>query len=139
MKKNIVVVMGAVSLVCSVIAIGAVLVWAQPCHGSLELANGNMMPMRCAYTGKIALLMSGLLALASLASMVAKKPFTLAVVAASCALALLPVETFATIGVCKSSDMACQAMAAWLMACGGVSAAAALVGFALNPERKRAK
>ena len=37
-----------ISLACALVAVGAVLLWAAPCAGSLELANGNMVPMRCA-------------------------------------------------------------------------------------------
>ena len=47
-----------ISLACALVAVGAVLLWAAPCAGSLELANGNMVPMRCAYTSKVAVLLA---------------------------------------------------------------------------------
>lgn len=129
----------AVSAVCAVLVLGAVFVWAPPCQGLLELANGNLVPMRCVYTGKAAALLALLLLVACAASAVTKRPFTAVTVGLSVALALLAFETPATIGVCKSAGMACGATAAWLAACGGVSAVSALAVFFAGGQRKRVR
>lgn len=135
--EKVTIVVNLISIACSLLIIGAICIWAPVCSGTLELANGNMTPMRCLYTGKVAILMSIVLIAVSLASMVSKRPFTVPVIALSLALMLLVVETPVSIGVCKSSEMACWSTAAWIVGCGGMSAISALVGFILNPERKR--
>lgn len=129
----------AVSAVCAVLVLGAVFVWAPPCQGLLELANGNLVSMRCVYTGKAAALLALLLLVACAASAVTKRPFTAVTVGLSVALALLAFETPVTIGVCKSAGMACGATAAWLAACGGVSAVSALAVFFAGGQRKRVR
>ena len=130
--KNVKLIVPIISLVCAAVVCGAVLLWAPVCAGTLELANGNMVPMRCAYTAKVAVL----LALA-LAALVTKRPMTVALVLLSVAIVLMTFDTPLSIGVCKSADMACQATAVWLRVAGGVSAVAALAGALLNPDRKR--
>lgn len=119
--KNVKLIVPIISLVCAAVVCGAVLLWAPVCAGTLELANGNMVPMRCAYTAKVAVLLALLLALVLL----------------SVAIVLMTFDTPLSIGVCKSADMACQATAVWLRVAGGVSAVAALAGALLNPDRKR--
>ena len=115
--KNVKLIVPIISLVCAAVVCGAVLLWAPVCAGTLELANGNMVPMRCAYTAKVAVL--------------------LALVLLAVAIVLMTFDTPLSIGVCKSADMACQATAVWLRVAGGVSAVAALAGALLNPDRKR--
>lgn len=137
-KYKAAIVVNAISIVCALVVMGAVLLWAPPCTGMLELANGNMVPMRCAYTAETAILLSVVLIATCCASLVLKRPFTVAAVAVSIAIAALVVDTPLTIGICKSSDMACWNTAVWLIGAGLVSALAALVGFVVNPDRKRA-
>ena len=60
--KNVKLIVPIISLVCAAVVCGAVLLWAPVCAGTLELANGNMVPMRCAYTGKVAVLLALVLA-----------------------------------------------------------------------------
>lgn len=110
---------------------------AAVCSGTLELANGNMVPMRCAYTAKIALMLAVILAAVAVAALVTKRPMTVALVLLSLAIVLLTFDTPLSIGVCKSADMACQTTALWLRIAGGISAVAALAGALLNPDRKR--
>lgn len=128
-----------VSLIAAVAATGAVLVWAPVCAGSLELANGNMVPMRCFYAGKEGLLLAVLLAMACVAELATKRTFTAVVVALSAALVLVTFAGPVSGGVCASADMACQATAWWFRGCGVVSAVAALGAYLVDPARKRVK
>mgnify|MGYP000054893742 CR=1 FL=1 len=91
------------------------------CSGTLELANGNMVPMRCAYTAKVALMLAVILAAVAVAALVTKRPMTVALVLLSLAIVLLTFDTPLSIGVCKSADMACQSTALWLRIAGGIS------------------
>lgn len=135
--KNLQLLAPIAALICAAIVCGAVLLWAPVCSGTLELANGNMVPMRCAYTAKIALMLAVILAAVAVAALVTKRPMTVALVLLSLALVLLTFDTPLSIGVCKSADMACQSTALWLRVAGGISAVAALAGALLNPSRKR--
>lgn len=126
-----------ISLACALVAVGAVLLWAAPCAGSLELANGNMVPMRCAYTGKVAVLLALMLAEVCTAGLATRRPLAATVALLSAALILMTFDTPLSIGVCKNADMACQATALWLRLAGGISLAAAAVGGLANPNRKR--
>ena len=128
-----------ISAICAILVIGAVLFWAPPCQGMLELASGNMTPMRCVYTGKIALLISFLLIATCLASLAFKRSMVIPILALSISLMLLAIESPITIGVCKSEDMACWNMAHWLVACGGASAIASLLGTIAKLIRKQVR
>lgn len=139
MGNRISLILQGVSLLCALCALGAVLLWAPPCAGSLELANGNMAPMRCAYTAKVAVLLALVLAVVVVAEMVMKRSMTLVVILLSAALVLMTFETPLSIGVCKSVEMACQTTAMWLRLCGGISIGAAVAVFVANPNRKRVK
>lgn len=138
MKDKMYLVWTGISLLCAAIIAGAVLIWAPVCTGTLEMANGNMMPMRCTYTAKIALLLAAILAIVSIAGMITKNPMTAAVIAISCAFILLTFDTPLSIGVCRA-EMACWDTAFWLRLFGGISAIAALTGFVMSGTRKRVK
>lgn len=127
----------AISIVCALLVIGAICIWAPVCSGTLELANGNMTPMRCLYTGKIAILLSIALIVVCVASLITKRQLSVPIVVLSLAMMLLVVETPVSIGVCKNSEMACWSTAVWIAGCGGVSTVSAIIGFVLNPDRKR--
>lgn len=138
MRKNIGVIVNGVSIVCALAIVGAVTVWAKPCQGMLELASGAAAPMRCAYTGRVALLLAAVLVVVCLASLATKKPMTAAVAAISIALIVLTFDTSVSIGICKDG-MACTATALWLRLCAAVSLVAAFVGFALDDKRMRVR
>ena len=85
--KNVKLIVPIISLVCAAVVCGAVLLWAPVCAGTLELANGNMVPMRCAYTAKVAVLLALVLAAVAVAALVTKRPMTVALVLLSSLLA----------------------------------------------------
>ena len=109
-----------ISRACALVAVGAVLLWAAPCAGSLELANGNMVPMRCAYTSKVAVLLALMLAVVCTAGLATRRPLAATVALLSAALILMTFDTPLSIGVA-----------------GGISLAAVAVGALANPNRKR--
>ena len=103
--KNVKLIVPIISLVCAAVVCGAVLLWAPVCAGTLELANGNMVPMRCAYTAKVAVLLALVLAAVAVAALVTKRPMTVALVLLSVAIVLMTFDTPLSIGVCKSAEM----------------------------------
>ena len=135
--KNLQLLAPIAALICAAIVCGAVLLWAPVCSGTLELANGNMVPMRCAYTSKVAVLLALMLAVVCTAGLATRRPLAATVALLSAALILMTFDTPLSIGVCKNADMACQATALWLRLAGGISLAAVAVGALANPNRKR--
>lgn len=138
MKTKFVPVCSAICLACAILALGAALIWAPPCSGTLELANGNMVPMKCAYATKAGVVLAALVAICSTLSF-AKKDMLFAVAIISLALAFIVMQLPGAIGVCKSDGMACHATAAWLISCGGISFVSSIAGIVLNPKRKKVK
>ena len=121
----------AIALVSSLLCLVAVLAWAGPCTGVLDLANGNATPMRCLYTSKIILLIAAAIVLVAGKSLITGAYKWAAILLLSCALIVVTFESPIGIGVCKS-EMMCWTMAFWARLCGGISAVAAL-GLALRP------
>lgn len=121
----------AISLVSGLVCFVAVLVWAGPCTGVLDLANGNATPMRCLYTSKIILLIAIIIVLVACKGLVTGAYEWAAILLLSCALIVVTFESPIGIGVCKS-EMMCWTMAFWARLCGGISAVAAL-GLVIRP------
>ncbi|WP_139652355.1 DUF4418 family protein [Raoultibacter phocaeensis] len=138
MKKNIGVIVNGISILCALAVVGAVAFWAKPCQATLELANGSAVPMRCAFTGKVALLLAVVLIVVCIASIATKKPMSVAVAAISIALIVLTFDTPISIGICKDG-MACSATAFWLRLGAVISFVAACAGFALDGKRVHVK
>ena len=138
MKAKLVPICSTICLACAILAIGAASIWAPPCNGAFELANGNMVPMKCAYAAKAGIVLAALIAICSALSF-AKKDMLFAVAAISLALSFIVMQLPGTIGVCKSDGMACHTTAAWFISCGGISFVSSIVGIVLNPKRKKVK
>ena len=130
-----------VVMLCGLLAIGAVLVWAQPCAGSLELANGNMVPMKCRWTANVGALLGVLVTASGFAGLASRKPLSVAYVATlaivSFALYLITLTSPFGIGVCAADGMACHATALWLRGCGLVAMIAIIATIFVSPDRKR--
>lgn len=138
MKTKLVPICSSICLVCAILAIGAASIWAPPCSGALELTNGNMVPMKCAYAAKVGIVLATLIAICSALSF-AKKDILFAVAVISLALAFIVMQLPGAIGVCKSDGMACHTTAAWFISCGGISFISSITGIVLNPKRKKVK
>ena len=113
----------------ALIVAGAMLIWAQPCSGTLELANGNFVPMKCAYTAKAAVLVAIVLFGAAIENLLKKRLSPIVYVLIGFVLFILPFANALGIGVCVKEAMACSATAVWLKICGAVTALIGLVSF----------
>jgi len=122
--------------ICGLVVIGAVLIWAPPCSGVLELANGNAVPMRCSYTAKVAVLLGIALVALAVTGLATRKPLTMPIIIVAIAMIAVTFESFMGIGICKK-PMACWTTAAWIRACAGVTIIAALVGAIGSANRKK--
>lgn len=135
--KNLQLLAPIAALICAAIVCGAVLLWAPVCSGTLELANGNMVPCAAPIRRRLELLLALILAAVAVAALVTKRPMTVALVLLSLAIVLLTFDTPLSIGVCKSADMALPEHGAVAAHRRGISTVATLAGALLNPDRKR--
>lgn len=124
--------------IAALVAVAASFSWAGPCAGVLELANGNAVPMRCAYAQKAVALMGVVLAIVAAKSAVTGKMESWAMVLLSVAMIAVTFESAFGIGVCKS-EMACWTMAAWVRACAAVSGICGLVAAVLPVAKKQVR
>ena len=131
-------ILAIVAALAALVAVAASFSWAGPCAGVLELANGNAVPMRCAYTQKAVALIGVILAIVAAKSAVTGKMESWAMVLLSVAMIAVTFESAFGIGVCKS-EMACWTMAAWVRACAAVSGICGLVAAVLPVAKKQVR
>lgn len=131
-------ILAIVAALAALVAVAASFTWAGPCTGVLELANGNAVPMRCAYAQKAVALMGVVLAIVAAKSVVTGKMESWAMVLLSVAMIAVTFESAFGIGVCKS-EMACWTMAAWVRACAAVSGICGLVAAVLPVAKKQVR
>lgn len=139
-EKNVVVhrALMVVAAVAAVVAVAASFSWAPPCEGVLELANGNAVPMRCAWTQRAVVLLGTVLTCAAIGAIAAGKGGSWAVSLLAVAMIAVTFDTVAGIGVCKS-EMACWTMAAWVRGCAAVALVAAVASAVAPLARKQVR
>ncbi|WP_251230906.1 DUF4418 family protein [Adlercreutzia aquisgranensis] len=127
-----------VAAVAAAVAVAASFSWALPCAGVLELANGNAVPMRCAWTQRAVVLLGAVLVCAAIGAAVTGKGGSWAVGLLAVAMIAVTFDTVAGIGVCKS-EMACWTMAAWVRGCAAVALVAAAASAVAPLTRKQVR
>ena len=110
----------------SLLLMAAVLLWAKPCDGVLELANGMHTPMRCSYTIKACILIAGLLVIVIGEALIRRKRIDGALLAFAVLLFFLPSRH--GLGICQSAAMDCHVAAAWIRVSAGIILLSGLVG-----------
>lgn len=108
---------------------GAISLWAPTCDKLLELTSGKMVPMKCHYTGKAALVVAGLLLLTAILNFFAKKEHKKFMVLSTVTALLIFLLFSSIIGVCMKNTMPCQVTAIWCKAAAAIALIASLVGF----------
>jgi hypothetical protein len=112
-----------ISGLAAVVVLGAVYIWAPVCDQLLQLANGNMVHMRCFYTAQAVTYLAILLLLSSGISLFTGN--NTAVISLIIGIMFITITNDAIgIGVCKKSTMSCIQTAGWLKGCGIVTIAA---------------
>ena len=109
------------ALVLGAVMILAIFVWAAPCSGQLELANGNFVPMKCLYTGKAAVIAGIILMGAGLDGLLKKQVSPITITVIGILLFVLPFANIIGIGVCVKEGMACHASAIWMKIIGALT------------------
>jgi len=113
MKKNIHKILLFSSIAVSLLMLGAIYIWAPVCDGFLELANGNMVHMKCFYTAQAATILVFLLLILILTFLIFNNINSVMIIALGIMLFILTYESILGIGVCKKV-MACHQTVFWL-------------------------
>lgn len=110
-------------IIISLLMLGAIYIWAPVCDGLLELANGNMVHMKCFYTAQASTILIILMLVLSITSLITKK-FNVVngviIIALGIMLITVTYESIIGIGVCKKV-MDCHETAFWLRSGGALT------------------
>ncbi len=124
MKKNLSKILLGMQLLASVLIVGAVVFWEPVCNGLLKLENGNMVHMKCFYTGQASILLAIVLLVAAIIAYLSKADHSKvqwAVILLGIMLVANTLDSAIGIGICKKTTMACNTTAIWIR-CSGIIA-----------------
>lgn len=106
----------------ALIIIGVIYIWSPVCDKLLELANGNMVHMRCFYAAQSATYLALLLLTCALINFFTNTDASIITLIIGLMLITITIESIGNlplgIGVCKNSAMPCVQTALWLKGCG---------------------
>ncbi len=126
MNKKLLMTMQVVCGLAALVVLGAIYIWAPVCDQLLQLANGNMVHMRCFYTAIAATYLAILLLVCAVIGLATKNET--AIISLIIGIMLITINYDAIgIGVCKKSTMSCIQTAVWLKGCGVVTIIASAV------------
>lgn len=127
MNKKVILIMQIICGLAALVVLGAIYIWAPVCDQFLQLANGNMVHMKCFYTAHAATLLAILLLISSVTSLITKNNST-AIISLIIGIMLITITNDTIgIGVCKKSTMSCIQTAVWLKGCGIITIIASAV------------
>ncbi|MEN6327735.1 MAG: DUF4418 family protein [Syntrophomonas sp.] len=135
MKEHLSKVVLGIELVASLLALGAVFKWAPVCGGLLTLQNGNMVHMKCFYTGQASAVLAMLLLITALVAFLSKtdhNKIQWLVVLIGIMLIVNTYESAIGIGICKKAEMACNTTALWIRISGALAIGGGLLDIFAN-------
>lgn len=116
-KKRI---MPIVLILCAVLMIGSIYIWAAPCNGMLTTTEGNSVCMKCNNLTVVGNHIA-LLCVAFAVHILRKKEIpTIPVIILGVISVLTTVSCFLGIGICSAEGMACHATALWMRIIGAI-------------------
>ncbi len=96
------------------IIIGSILIWAPVCENLLELASGNMVHMKCYYTGQASILLSIILIISAIESLITKSSHPWTIIAIGITVTIITYTSKLGIGICMKETMSCHGTAIWI-------------------------
>ncbi|MEL1135783.1 DUF4418 family protein [Desulfitobacterium sp. THU1] len=103
----------------ALLVLGALYIWSPVCEGLLELANGNLVHMKCFYTGQATTVLAVLLLVAAISAVITKQAHAPIIIAIGIFFIVMTYQSFLGIGICLKETMACHQTAFWIRG-GGV-------------------
>ncbi|MDD3270249.1 MAG: DUF4418 family protein [Syntrophomonadaceae bacterium] len=134
MKKYLPKILLGLQLLASLLVLGAVFIWAPVCDGLLELKNGNMVHMKCFYTGQASVALAIVLFVTAIIAYLSKidhRKVQWIVFLLGIMLISNTIDSVIGIGICKKV-MACHDTAVWIKCSGIIAILSSLLGIGLN-------
>lgn len=134
MKKYLPKILLGLQLLASLIVLGAVFIWAPVCDGLLELKNGNMVHMKCFYTGQASVVLAIVLLITAIIAYLSKtdhRKVQWIVFVLGIMLIANTIDSTIGIGICKKV-MACHDTAVWIKCGGFIAIISSLLGIGFN-------
>ncbi len=138
MKKYLSKIILGTELLAAFLVLGSVFIWAPVCNGLLTLANGNMVHMKCFYTGQASVMLALILMITALAAFFSSTDHNKVqwvIIVIGIMLITTTIESTIGIGICKKMDMACHGTAAWLRGSGLLAMIGGLVDIFANSTK----
>ncbi|MDD3894252.1 MAG: DUF4418 family protein [Syntrophomonadaceae bacterium] len=135
MKKHLSKIILGMELLASLLVMGSIFYWAPVCAGLLTLENGNMVHMKCFYTGQASVALALILLTTAIVAFFSKNDHHKVQWISIVIGILLIANTFESvigIGICKNPSMACHSTAVWLRSAGVLTVVSGLVDILAN-------
>lgn len=125
-KTKILMIMQIIGGLAALVVLGTIHIWSPVCNQLLQLANGNMIPMKCNWTAYAATYLAILLLASSVISLATRNNAAIISLIIGIMFITITINTIG-IGVCRSSTMPCIQTSIWLKGCGIVTIIASAV------------
>ncbi len=138
MKKHLSKIILGTELLASLLVLGSVFIWAPVCDGLLALANGNMVHMKCFYTGQVSIVLAIILLVTAIAAFFSKtdhNKIQWVIIIIGIMLIANTFESMIGIGICKKTTMACNTTAVWLRGSGILAIVSGLCDVFVNSSK----
>jgi len=124
-----------IELLAALLVLGAIFIWSPVCDGLLTLTNGNMVHMKCYYTGQASIGFALILIVTAVVAYLSKTDHNKVqwvVVVIGVMLIAMTYDSAIGIGICKKEMMACHGTAAWVRGSGALAMVGGLIDIFAN-------
>lgn len=135
MKLRVLRLLNLILIFTGLIIIGSILIWAPVCENLLELANGNMVHMKCYYTGQASILLSIILIVSGIESLLTKSSHPWTFIAIGIIVTIITFTSKLGIGICMKETMSCHDTAIWIRGGGIITVICGLISLFIGTRK----